>query len=977
MANDFYNHSTYPVAGSQGSSALLRAELDAIAQGFDKLPTLTGNAGKPVVINGTGTGLEASAVQYAPIASPAFTGTPTAPTAAPGTSNTQLATTAFVAAQAFSAVLPAQTGNGGKFVTTDGTTASWGDPWTGAEFTAAGTISLGASVALRTDGQVEVVGESAGTFVGSNASFDTNSTYLAGAYHVAQDKYVFFYADADNSNYGTAVVATQVGSVLTFGTPVVFLSAAAAHISATYDSVNEKIIVAYQDGGNASRGTAVVGTVSGTTITFGTPQTFNTTATAFCSVAFDASAGRPVVAYQNTVNSQSSVIVGTVSGTAISFGGSAVTLPAAASTSSYSSVVYDSTNSKTVIFYRDINQSALRGVVGTVSGSTITLGSHTQLAANATWVNAAFVGSGKSAVVYRDASNNGVGVVASVSGTTLTFGTPANFIATTMSAVTPGLTYDSGSDKVVVQYSTASSVEVKVGTVSGTSISYSAASTVDTQTGGSDPYLAGAYNSVQGKSVFAFRQRNTTTTFGFIFSNKVSNAGSFAGFAQNAATTGGAVKVSIGGRVDNNRTGLVDGTLYYVNYNGTLTSSNTGYALAGRAEGTTKILVNGTAKIPLNDYLPPQTGNAGRSLVTDGTHVSWVPALPAQTGNAGRFLTTDGTAAVWASAAKTWTAITATGSYTVPAGVTSIRAYAFGKGGDGGLSWSGAGGGCAYGDIAVTPGSTVSVSISSGVATVTYGGTTLLTANAGANANGSTQAAGGTATRHASVTNGGAFSGGAGSTSGNQAGGGSSGSPLGAGYVGGGSSGGGAGWGGNGGGGSGTAGGGGGGGGVGGSGGDASINQQGGGGGGSGGSGSSTNFGLAGPGRGVDNLFSEPLLALCVAPGGVGGSGSVLGPGGSAGPGGGGGGGSGNGGSADTGTGGSGGFGGGGGGGGSSNGGTRGSGGPGGFGGGGGGGGRGAGSFSSGGDGGFGGGGGGQANGAPGTGGPAIVLIYA
>ncbi len=35
---------------------------------------------------------------FAPLASPAFTGTPTAPTAAPGTNSTQLATTAFVAA---------------------------------------------------------------------------------------------------------------------------------------------------------------------------------------------------------------------------------------------------------------------------------------------------------------------------------------------------------------------------------------------------------------------------------------------------------------------------------------------------------------------------------------------------------------------------------------------------------------------------------------------------------------------------------------------------------------------------------------------------------------------------------------------------------------------------------------------------------------------------------------------------------------
>ena len=36
--------------------------------------------------------------RFAPLASPAFTGTPTAPTAASGTSSTQIATTAFVAA---------------------------------------------------------------------------------------------------------------------------------------------------------------------------------------------------------------------------------------------------------------------------------------------------------------------------------------------------------------------------------------------------------------------------------------------------------------------------------------------------------------------------------------------------------------------------------------------------------------------------------------------------------------------------------------------------------------------------------------------------------------------------------------------------------------------------------------------------------------------------------------------------------------
>lgn len=61
----------------------------------------------------------------APKASPVFTGTPTAPTAANGTSTTQLATTAFVANTAFASTLPAQLGNNGKYLQTDGTNASW------------------------------------------------------------------------------------------------------------------------------------------------------------------------------------------------------------------------------------------------------------------------------------------------------------------------------------------------------------------------------------------------------------------------------------------------------------------------------------------------------------------------------------------------------------------------------------------------------------------------------------------------------------------------------------------------------------------------------------------------------------------------------------------------------------------------------------------------------------------------------------
>lgn len=56
-ANDYYTHGSYPAPGSAGSSAGMRAELDLITAGFNKLPTLTGNANKILQINGSGTAI--------------------------------------------------------------------------------------------------------------------------------------------------------------------------------------------------------------------------------------------------------------------------------------------------------------------------------------------------------------------------------------------------------------------------------------------------------------------------------------------------------------------------------------------------------------------------------------------------------------------------------------------------------------------------------------------------------------------------------------------------------------------------------------------------------------------------------------------------------------------------------------------------------------------------------------------------------
>jgi len=65
MANDFYTSTSVPGTGAALSSATIRAEFSAISAGCDKLPGLSGNGNKAVVVNAGGTALTVTAAALA------------------------------------------------------------------------------------------------------------------------------------------------------------------------------------------------------------------------------------------------------------------------------------------------------------------------------------------------------------------------------------------------------------------------------------------------------------------------------------------------------------------------------------------------------------------------------------------------------------------------------------------------------------------------------------------------------------------------------------------------------------------------------------------------------------------------------------------------------------------------------------------------------------------------------------------------
>ena len=133
-----------------------------------------------------------------------------------------------------------------------------------------------------------VVGTVSGTsisFPGSIAEFHTGSlSGISTAYDSTNNRVVCFFRNNSNNNYGTGVVGQVSGDNISFGSASAFNNSDSLFESqgGTFDSVNGNVVVGYRDlGGVANYGYAIAGTVnpSNNTITFGTPDTFNTGST--------------------------------------------------------------------------------------------------------------------------------------------------------------------------------------------------------------------------------------------------------------------------------------------------------------------------------------------------------------------------------------------------------------------------------------------------------------------------------------------------------------------------------------------------------------------------------------------------------------------------------------------------------------------------------------------------------------------------
>ena len=331
-----------------------------------------------------------------------------------------------------------------------------------------------------------------------------NIDYISATFDSNSNKVVVAYTDYANSNYGTAAVGEVSGTDITFGSSVVFNSATTYYISATFDSNSNKVVISYQDRGNNWYGTSIVGTVSGTDISFGSSSTFNSGATSWIGSTFDTNSNKVVVAYRDNDNSgKGTAAVGTVSGTSISFGSEYIFNNA---NTYYATPVFDSSNNKVVIVYQDAGNSYVGHViVGTVSGSGISFGSEYNFTGSETnHIAATYTTGGKTVVAYRANSTYGTARVISISGNSVSsFGSESTFESASTYQISA--TYDSSSSKVIVGYTdldNSSYGTYAEGTISGTSISFASPVVFESA---STNITSATYDSSNNKPVLCYK----------------------------------------------------------------------------------------------------------------------------------------------------------------------------------------------------------------------------------------------------------------------------------------------------------------------------------------------------------------------------------------------------------------------------------------------------------------------------------------
>ena len=298
-----------------------------------------------------------------------------------------------------------------------------------------------------------------------------------------------------------AGTVTQVGETThseAVGSPTVATVAAASNPNIVYDSVNDRVVAIWWRSSD-KYGLARVGTVSGTSITWGTLTIWRTIALDETpQIAFNANTGQFVIAFTEVTGNQGTnhgwCVVGEVTGTnknELTFG---TPVKSYAGWAPKHRIAYDPDTYKMLLLQKQAGTGAYACAVtlsGTGTGATVSYGTFAQYTSSSN--SDAHVG------VYYDTSQNcfviawnentGYARTATISGTSVSYGTASTFYSGSAFGGIPA-TFDSEANKGIIAWvdgNTGNKIgKLRVVTVANNALSFGNVTTIYSTTSGND-----------------------------------------------------------------------------------------------------------------------------------------------------------------------------------------------------------------------------------------------------------------------------------------------------------------------------------------------------------------------------------------------------------------------------------------------------------------------------------------------------------
>jgi len=321
-------------------------------------------------------------------------------------------------------------------------------------------------------------------------------------------------SDGNLAGVTTSEVSESLGNRITW------LSSEANDVDMTFDEKTGQVIIVYKANNDSSYATAMLGTVSGSSIGFGTSHYIypdsdgtGTTGQDF-SITMDTDIGKPVILYKSGTSSSSSsyLTTGIIDGNRIIFTSSSYQRnEVSTGGGSYNKVVYDSANKRIVACFRDSNGSKGKARVVRLHSNGFYTGESENVdfsTGDVSWISACYDSDNEKVIIaFNDGgnSNYGTAIVGTVDPVnfTIRFGTPTVF--NSANTIRIKCVYDTNAKKVVIVYLDSNYIPTcSVGTVSGDTITFGSKVVVDNN--GTASNLATLYHPLAKKIMVLYRE---------------------------------------------------------------------------------------------------------------------------------------------------------------------------------------------------------------------------------------------------------------------------------------------------------------------------------------------------------------------------------------------------------------------------------------------------------------------------------------